>query len=440
MQARYDLAVEAIKTFHTGVSEDFLLKQDQFKELRDRLLEIGQRLLRQAGCAAGQRRPTLIHAGRWVTPITSWRTLSAWWDGQKKPWRPTGGVLTYREAMAAGPGASAGARFDVCLSIMGVANALANLGRIDEAIAALRKAESTLAGLKLQSHPASQPEAVRSTLASCRSRLASLLHSLGRRDEAMTMLRLARAEQEALAAAAPVKVESAGELPWTIVTIASLLAETGKFDEALAEDRAALAISEKLAAENPTVARFRNDLAMEHDGIGGLLREAGKLEQALAEHRAAMAVVEGLVAENPAVIFFQQDLADRRWAIAQTYHYMGKFPEALAAYRAATVLYQRLADEYPSVFAVREGLARSHDNIGSVLWGLGKLSEALAEYRTAMAIDRKLLEENPRLENRREELAITELQHRIPAGADGPVRRGARRIPGRPGDLEGPGR
>ena len=38
VQARYELALEAIKTFHTGVSEDFLLKQDQFKELRDRLL------------------------------------------------------------------------------------------------------------------------------------------------------------------------------------------------------------------------------------------------------------------------------------------------------------------------------------------------------------------------------------------------------------------
>ena len=39
VQARYDLAVEAIKTFHTGVSEDFLLKEEQFKELRDRLLK-----------------------------------------------------------------------------------------------------------------------------------------------------------------------------------------------------------------------------------------------------------------------------------------------------------------------------------------------------------------------------------------------------------------
>src|SRR5262249_34671450 len=31
--------VEAIKTFHTGVSEDFLLKEEKFKELRDRLLK-----------------------------------------------------------------------------------------------------------------------------------------------------------------------------------------------------------------------------------------------------------------------------------------------------------------------------------------------------------------------------------------------------------------
>src|SRR5262249_61869407 len=38
VEARYNLAVDAIRTFHTGVSEAFLLKQDQFKDLRDRLL------------------------------------------------------------------------------------------------------------------------------------------------------------------------------------------------------------------------------------------------------------------------------------------------------------------------------------------------------------------------------------------------------------------
>src|SRR5262249_40272927 len=38
VQARYDLSVEAIQTFHTGVSEDFVLKEEKFKALRDRLL------------------------------------------------------------------------------------------------------------------------------------------------------------------------------------------------------------------------------------------------------------------------------------------------------------------------------------------------------------------------------------------------------------------
>jgi hypothetical protein len=35
----YNLGLQAIQTLHTGVSEDFLLRQDQSKELRDRLLK-----------------------------------------------------------------------------------------------------------------------------------------------------------------------------------------------------------------------------------------------------------------------------------------------------------------------------------------------------------------------------------------------------------------
>src|SRR5205814_8489979 len=38
VQARFDLAVKAIETFHTGVSEDMLLKNPEFQELRTKLL------------------------------------------------------------------------------------------------------------------------------------------------------------------------------------------------------------------------------------------------------------------------------------------------------------------------------------------------------------------------------------------------------------------
>ena len=39
VQARFDTAVKAIKTFHTGVSEDALLKNPQFDDLRTKLLK-----------------------------------------------------------------------------------------------------------------------------------------------------------------------------------------------------------------------------------------------------------------------------------------------------------------------------------------------------------------------------------------------------------------
>ncbi|MFI5455919.1 MAG: serine/threonine-protein kinase [Isosphaerales bacterium] len=53
VEARYRLAVEAIKTFHTGVSEDFLLKQEQFKDVRDRLLKSASDFYGKLGALLG---------------------------------------------------------------------------------------------------------------------------------------------------------------------------------------------------------------------------------------------------------------------------------------------------------------------------------------------------------------------------------------------------
>ena len=72
VQARYDLAVEAIKTFHTGVSEDFLLKEEKFKELRDRLLEVGGRTSTASSAPCWARRRTWPRGGRWRRRTSSW--------------------------------------------------------------------------------------------------------------------------------------------------------------------------------------------------------------------------------------------------------------------------------------------------------------------------------------------------------------------------------
>ena len=46
-RARFDLAQEAIRTFHTGVSEDILLKQEEFKALRTKLLREAREFYRK---------------------------------------------------------------------------------------------------------------------------------------------------------------------------------------------------------------------------------------------------------------------------------------------------------------------------------------------------------------------------------------------------------
>ena len=76
VQARYDLAVEAVKTFHTGVSEDFLLKEDKFKELRDRLLKSASDFYGKLGALLGEQtdmasRRALLQADFEVAELTA---------------------------------------------------------------------------------------------------------------------------------------------------------------------------------------------------------------------------------------------------------------------------------------------------------------------------------------------------------------------------------
>ena len=168
MQARYDLAVEAIKTFHTGVSEDFLLKEDQFKELRDRLLKSASDFYGKLGALLGKEtdfasRRALAQSNFELAELTGkvGRTEDALAAHRA--------VLAAREALAAEPGADTGVKVDVGRSLTAVASLLDATGKTDEALAAYRRSESLLAGL------AGSDPAARAALAACRTRMARLL-------------------------------------------------------------------------------------------------------------------------------------------------------------------------------------------------------------------------------------------------------------------------
>src|SRR5262249_4378197 len=156
--ARYQLAVEAIKTFHTGVSEDFLLKEGEFKALHDRLLRSAADFYGRLGALLGTEtdpasRRALAAADFELAGVTGKVGSPA------DALRAHRGVLAAREALAAEPGAGAAATVDVGRSLTAVAGLLEATGKTGEALATYRRSESLLSG------PAGADAAARAALA-----------------------------------------------------------------------------------------------------------------------------------------------------------------------------------------------------------------------------------------------------------------------------------
>jgi eukaryotic-like serine/threonine-protein kinase len=454
VHARYELAVDAVKTFHTGVSEDFLLKQDQFKVLRDRLLKSAADFYGKLSALLGNE-----------TDLASRRALAAanfeLADLTEKVGRKEEAlaahraVLAARKALAAGPDANAEAIADVGRSLSAVATLLEGVGKTDTAVATYREAEALLTAQAASALSAPQ---VRAALADCRSRLGYLLYTTGHAGDGLEVLRQARADQEALAGATGATMEARRELANTINRIGNLLGRTGRPSEAdveyrkslaiyqmLAEEnpanseirrrlgiisnnrgsllltiagrsseseaafRQAMAIRQKLADDNPAVTEFRNDLALSHRNLGEVLNQTGRTSESEVEYRKAMAIYQKLAEENPTVSEFRGNLADCHSSLAFLMHHSGRTIESQAEFHKAMVIRQKVADDNPAVTKLQADLARSRHNLGYLLSESGKPAHAEVEYRKAMAIYHKLADSDPSVTEFRDSLANSHL-------------------------------
>ncbi len=157
VRARYDVAVDAIKTYYTGVGEDFLLKEEKFKDLRNRLLTSAADYYGKLGAMLGKEKD-----------LVSRRALAAsnfeLADLTEKIGRKDDAlvahraVLAAREAMAAEPGTDAAAKVEVGQSLTAIATLLTSIEQTDEALATYRRSESLLAGLA-ESEPSARAAA-----------------------------------------------------------------------------------------------------------------------------------------------------------------------------------------------------------------------------------------------------------------------------------------
>ena len=182
--ARYDLAVDAIKTFHTGVSEDFLLKQEQFKEVRDRLLKSASDFYGKLGALLGNESDLASQRALWKAnfEVAELTGLVGKPDDALAAHRQ---VVAARKALAAEFPKDPEIRADLGCSLTAVGGLLETTGRTGDAEATYREAESLLVESVTTIE---ETDEARVVLASCRSRLGGLLQSTGRHDEALAVL------------------------------------------------------------------------------------------------------------------------------------------------------------------------------------------------------------------------------------------------------------
>ncbi len=401
--ARYNLAVDAIETFHTGVSKDFLLRQEQFKDLRDRLLNSAAGFYEKLGALLKDE--TDLPSRRALLKANYEVACLAYQVGRKEDALALHlRVLAGREALAKLPGADPATAVDVARSLMAVGAAQEATGKSEEALAAYERARSVVA-TKSGSPP--QDAAARSAFADAGYRAGDLLRTIGRTAEAQRALEQARELEAALAAADPMDNDRQTALANSHVNLGILLFTTGKPAEAEAEWRKALAILKKLADDKPAVTEFRSRLATSHCNLGELLRQTGKPAQAEVEYRKALAIQQKLADDNPAVTDFRASLA-----LSHSNFYIlllstGKPVEAEAECRKALAIRQKLTDDNPAVTEFRKSLAGSHHNLGLLLSETGKPAESEAEYKKALLIEQKLADDNPAVTELRGILALS---------------------------------
>jgi tetratricopeptide (TPR) repeat protein/tRNA A-37 threonylcarbamoyl transferase component Bud32 len=333
VQARFELARKAVALFHTGVSEDVLLKNPQLQELRTKLLKEAagfyadlEKLL--AGQTDAKSRQALAEGYVQLGDLTKdWGDMKQALAVQRK-------ALALRRELAAAPGADVEARLEVASSLRAVASLLRNAGDRAGALSAFQEQRELAAALEAEA----PTDAVR-------TQLADGHYGMG-----------------------------------------TVLLETGKPADALKEYQKARDIWQKLADRNPAVIELQLDLAQSHNDIGNLLVRTGKPEKALLASHKALAIYQKLADANPAVTAFQSYLAITHNLIGRLHAREKRFSEAFVALERGLAILQKLVDANASNTDFTSRLGDSHASRGWAHVRAGHSAEAAADLRRALAL------------------------------------------------------
>jgi eukaryotic-like serine/threonine-protein kinase len=389
--ARFALAKDAVQLFHGQVGDDLVLKEDQFKPLRNKLLK---------GAAEFYGKLEKLLEGQ-NDPASRKSLGQAYYDlgdlTQKIGDKPQAleahrKALAVRRELASRPDANDEARGDEATSQGAVGLLLFETGKSIEAFVLWKKSRDLLESL-----PPSGPgsEGRRNVLGKIDLGIGTVLARMGNTDEALKTYRKALAIQQELVDKNPADTTFRVDLARSYYAIGWSLGQASKTTEALESYQRALSIQQKLADDNPADTTPQSDLGLTLNCIGAELSNAGKTSEALESYRRALKIRQKLSDENPAVTAFRSDLAFSLHSVGAMLSGLDKPSEALETYYRALSIQQKLADDNPAAIDFRRRLAVTLSSIGWSLSRAGMSSEAMESFRQALAIQERLADDNP---------------------------------------------
>jgi serine/threonine-protein kinase len=339
-QGRLNLALEAVRAYHTEVTEDVLLKTPALKGLRTKLLRWPLEFYKRVG-----ELPTL--------------------DSQDPSNRAMLAEMYTR-----------------------LAHVTRDVGTKAQAIEGFRRANALLEAISRDDPSAIKP---RADAAYNHNQIALLLSDLGRYPEALASFQLALGIRETISRANPQDVEMQVSVANVHNNIGNLLESMGKTDEALASHRRALALRESLSRDAPDSLMIRHALAMSHLNLGNLMRGAERLHS----YQKSVELCTALVRDAPGTDEYRLMLTTGHENVGDAQREIGDLAEARRALGEALGLLEPMVQAYPTKVQYRESLARIFFRFARVRSEAGELTEAIAMYRKAAEHYRGLGDDDP---------------------------------------------
>ena len=249
---------------------------------------------------------------------------------------------------------------------------LADLGRWEEALAAIEEAVGVYRELVR-----TQPDAFKPDLAISLNNLSTGLGTLGRREDALAAIEEAVKIRRELVRAQPdaFKPDLAGSLNNLSIALGAL----GREEHALAAIEEAIGIYRELVRTQPDA--FKPDLAISLKNLSPDLAGHGRWEEALAAIEEAVGVYRELVRTRPDA--FRHDLAESLNSLSTILVTLGRWEDALATSKEAVEIRRELVRTQPDAF--RPDLAVSLNRWGHAARQLQSQRDELEQSLTLLA-------------------------------------------------------